>query len=79
MGPRARDGPAGRRGPSAQQSRAAQSGNQRINGNQIQHRNDKSSKPIPASKHNQTATVKMGLQDIKTSDNEKADTTDLKR
>ncbi|KAL0100834.1 hypothetical protein PUN28_019310 [Cardiocondyla obscurior] len=71
MGNRARDGPAGRRGPSAQQSRAPQSGNQRMNGNQIQHRNDKSSKPIPASKQNQTA--KKEQQDVKTSDNEKAE------
>ncbi|XP_076248142.1 protein on ecdysone puffs [Calliopsis andreniformis] len=71
MGNRARDGPAGRRGPSAQQSRAPQSGSQRMNGNQNQHRNDKSSKPIPASKQNQTA--KKEQQDIKTSDNEKAE------
>ncbi|XP_043249040.1 zinc finger protein on ecdysone puffs isoform X2 [Colletes gigas] len=71
MGNRARDGPAGRRGPSAQQSRAPQSGSQRMNGNQTQHRNDKSSKPIPASKQNQTA--KKEQQDIKTSDNEKAE------
>ncbi|XP_029667461.1 zinc finger protein on ecdysone puffs [Formica exsecta] len=71
MGNRARDGPAGRRGPSAQQSRAPQSGSQRMNGNQIQHRNDKSSKPIPASKQNQTA--KKEQQDVKTSDNEKAE------
>ncbi|XP_015598226.1 zinc finger protein on ecdysone puffs isoform X2 [Cephus cinctus] len=69
---RARDGVVGRRGPSAQQSRAPQSGNQRMNGNQIQHRNDKSSKPIPASKQNQTA--KKEQQDVKTSDNEKAET-----
>ncbi|XP_076171007.1 protein on ecdysone puffs isoform X2 [Ptiloglossa arizonensis] len=71
MGNRARDGPAGRRGPSAQQSRAPQSGSQRMNGNQTQHRNDKSSKPIPASKQNQTA--KKEQQDVKTSDNEKAE------
>ncbi|XP_011703945.1 PREDICTED: zinc finger protein on ecdysone puffs isoform X2 [Wasmannia auropunctata] len=71
MGNRARDGPAGRRGPSAQQSRAPQSGSQRMNGNQIQHRNDKSSKPIPASKQNQTA--KKEQQDVKTSDSEKAE------
>lgn len=42
-----------------------------MNGNQIQHRNDKSSKPIPASKQNQTA--KKEQQDVKTSDNEKAE------
>lgn len=42
-----------------------------MNGNQIQHRNDKSSKPIPASKQNQTA--KKEQQDVKTSDSEKAE------
>lgn len=71
MGNRPRDGPGGRRGPSAQQSRAPQSGNQRMNGNQTQHHNDKSSKPIPASKQNQTA--KKEQQDVKTSDNEKTE------
>ncbi|XP_020708477.2 zinc finger protein on ecdysone puffs isoform X2 [Athalia rosae] len=78
MGSRARDAPAGRRGPSVQQYRAVQSGNQRLNGNQIQHRNDKSSKPIPASKYNQTATIRKEPQDVKTSDNEKAVTSDSK-
>ncbi|XP_011350658.1 zinc finger protein on ecdysone puffs isoform X2 [Ooceraea biroi] len=62
MGNRSRDGSAGRRGPSAQQSRARQSGSQRMNRKQIQHRNDKSSKPIPASKQNQTS--KKEQQDV---------------
>lgn len=75
MGNRARDGPAGRRGPTAQ-TRSPQSGSQRMNGNQIDHRTDKSSKPIPASKQNQT--TKKEQQDVKT-DNEKAEPSILKR
>ncbi|XP_008556677.1 zinc finger protein on ecdysone puffs [Microplitis demolitor] len=69
MGNRARDGIAGRRGPSSAQQSRAQSGNQRNNGNQ--HRNDKS-KSNSDSKKNQTG--KKEQQDLKTSDNEKADT-----
>lgn len=47
-----------------------------MNGNQIDHRTDKSSKPIPASKQNQT--TKKEQQDVKT-DNEKAEPSILKR